>query len=59
MKLKNHKSNPLAVEIFLGPGEWFKVTAEAGAVFEVPDELADAVKAQYGVVDAPKAKAEK
>jgi hypothetical protein len=62
MKLQNPKDSALDVELFVAPGEWFKLTLGAGEVGDVPDELSAAAMASHGLVvpvekSAPKPKA--
>jgi hypothetical protein len=58
MKLCNPKDTAVAVEIFIGPGEWFKTEVASKAEVDVPDELASYAKSAYGLVDVAPVKTE-
>lgn len=54
MKLCNAGNKVIVVELFLGPGDWFKAEVASGASVEIADELAEAAKVGFGLVEVAK-----
>jgi len=59
MKLHNCGGSTVHLEIFEGPGQWFKAEVPAGGSVDVPAELAEHAAQAYGLTENPPASAAK